>query len=55
MNKYQGLYQRKINPGPAGPLDTLSLQTVQIQMLASKKPTDLDLHNLPVCEFVSAT
>ena len=33
-----------LNPGPAEPRYALPLQTVDPDQLASKKPTDLDLH-----------
>ena len=42
-----------INPGPAEPLYALPQQTVKIQISwLLKKPTDLDLHCLSLCEFV---
>ena len=41
--------QKHINSSPAEPRYTLSLQTVLIQISwLLKKPTDLDLHCLPV-------
>ena len=42
-----------INPGPAEPGYTLPLQTVQIQISwLLKKPTDLDLHCLPLSMWI---
>ena len=39
----------RVNPCPADPVFTLPLQTVQIQISwLLKKPTDLDLHCLPL-------
>ena len=42
-----------INPCPAEPGYTLPLQTVQIQIIwLLKKPTDLDLHCLPISLWI---
>ena len=42
-------YRKYLNPCPAEPGYILSLQTVQIQISwLLKKPTDLDLHCLPL-------
>ena len=45
----QNYHQISLNPGPAEPGYVLPLQTVQIQISwLLKKPTDLDLHSLPL-------
>ena len=44
--------QSRVNPCPAEPGYTLHLQTVQIQISWLLKPTDLDLHCLPLSMWI---